>query len=156
MVFIPTAATNPRQKNRFRVDIDGLEAAYVYSVRLPVPRVTEKQYRGGGEVCPTKWPVGVEFSDMELSKILPADSLDYWAWAWLTKVVDLETQRIGVSSEYKMDLEIHDINFLSIPIHTWYIAGAWPKAIEYSDSDAESVEKKIQRLTIACDFCREV
>ena len=156
MPFIPTAATNPRQKNRYRVDIEGLEAAYVYSIKIPKVEVITKEYRGGGELYATEYPVGIKIGVFELFKIMPADSMDYWAWEWLTQVVDPAVQKLGVPSSYKRDIEVHHLNWLSVPIHTWYITGAWPKSIEYDDQGAEDLEKEIQRLILACELSEEV
>jgi len=156
MPFIPTAATNPRQKNRFRVDIEGLEAAYVYSIKLPKVEAITKEYRGGGELYSAKYPVGMKISDFELSKIMPADSMDYWAWNWLITVVDPDVQRIGVPSEYKKDIEVQHLNWLSVPIHTWYMAGAWPKIIDYGEQGAEDLDKVIQGIVLSVESCEEI
>jgi phage tail-like protein len=147
------ASVEPRTKNKFRVEIEGLEVAYVASVQIPDAELGTMEHAASGQSQPTKYASGqMQFGDIELKKIMPAQSPDSWAYNWLTKAVDPASFQHGPPSSYKRDIQIHHLNGAGAVVQTWNVAGAFCKKIGYDEQGSQDGDKLLQNVTLACDY----
>ena len=149
-------SVEPRTKNKYLVEIEGLEVAYVASIQLPDAELGTMEHAASGQSQPTKYANGqMQFGDIELKKIMPAQSADNWAYAWLTNAVDPATFEHGPPNNYKKDIQIHHLNGSGAVIQSWNVSGAFCKKISYDDQGSMDGDKLFQSVTISNDFYTE-
>lgn len=146
----------PRTKNKFRVEIEGLDVALVNSIQLPEAELEQMEHRASGQSQATKYASGgLKYGDIELKKIMPAQEADSWAYTWLTQAVDPTTFHHGPPASYKRDIQIHHLNGAGAVIQTFNVTGAWCKKIGYDEQGTSETEKLLQNVTLACDYYSE-
>lgn len=149
----PARVINPRLGARFKIEIDGIDAALVETVQRPGDKVTVIEHASGGMTHTQKTAGGMEtYDDLTLNKIMPAEELDDWAFAWLTQAVDQFTQRVGIPEEYKKTVTVHALNGEGVPIQTYKYAGCFVKEVTPSEHDAlDRAAKFMQTVIISVD-----
>ena len=143
----------PRTKNKFLIEIDGLDAALSESVKIPDFELGEMEHTAPGQTQPTKYASGkAKFGDIEIKKIMPANDTDTWAYDWITSAIDPATFEHGPPQNYKKDIQIHHLNGQGAIIQTWNVIGAWCKKIAYDEQATSDEDKMLQNVTLACDY----
>ena len=91
--------------------------------------------------------------DLTLTKVMPFDEQDLYAFEWLRQAVNPITQTLGSPADYKRDVVIHHLDQDGNPIDTWRYRGCYVKQVAYSNLDATTkTDKIIETVTLRVDF----
>jgi len=145
-------AVNPRSKNKWRIEIEGLDAALAFKVNIPEVEVVPKTHQAPGLSHPTSYAGDLKYGDIELEKVMPADEADEWAWDWFKQAIDPNTHEHGSPSDYKKDLIIWHLKEDGSNLEGWRVKGAFVLKLGYDDQESEDASAKIlEKVTLRPD-----
>jgi len=142
---------NPRKLYRFAVEVDGLDTAYAQKVKLPKIEVKSAKHGQGPFVVQTASKV--EFGQLELETLKPADSSAVWWKDWLALVVNLGTGAMGTPDVYKKTLSIVEYAPDGVTIvDRWEYTGCYPMDIDPAELDKLGEGNAIDKIKICVDL----
>lgn len=141
---------NPRKKAAFTVEINGIETALVYKVKLPVAEVPVDEFAGGGATRKLK-TAGIvkKFDDLELTKVIRADAADDTGWQMLITVVD----EGAPPADYKFDCTVteRDRDGSIIAVNRFLGAFCYKREREELDSSGDDAANSVEKLYLKVD-----
>jgi hypothetical protein len=141
---------NPRKLYRFAVECDGLETAYVQKVKLPKVEIKGAKHGNGPFVVSTASKV--EFGNLEMDSLKPADDSAVWWKDWLALVVNLNTGAMGTPDVYKKTLSVVEYGSDGVTIvDRWELSGVYPIDIDIADLDKLAEGNAVDKLKFSVD-----
>ncbi len=141
--------TNYYDKYAFLVSIGGFVRAGFSKADGLEESAEVIEYNEGGQLRPHKSPGKIKSKDLSLERG-ETDSVDMFTW-W-KKIADRANNSGGVAdSEYKKDIQIHQIDRAGTIRKTWNVYGSWPSTFGVDDWDGGSSEKHVEKLVLVND-----
>lgn len=141
---------NPRKLYRFAVECGGLETAYVQKCKIPKIEIKNAKHGDGPFVINTASKV--EFGNLELDCLKPAESSAVWWKDWLALIINLNDGSMGTPDLYKKTLFV--VEYASdgdTIVDRWEILGAFPIDIDPSDLDKLGEGNAVDKLKFCVD-----
>lgn len=143
---------NPRKLFRFAIECDGLETAWVQKCKIPKANVKTASHGEGPFLVKTASKV--EFSDLELDCLKPAESSSVWWKDWLALVINLNDGSMGTPDLYKKNLTINEYSSDGVTIiDSWSVEGVFPVEIEPSELEKLGEGNAVDKLKFSVDNC---
>lgn len=144
----------PKRKNRWMLEIDGIPAYMMKSAKRPswtteehvIDYLNFKKYFAGKQ---TFDPLTLTLYD----PIAPSGTLAVQEWMRLT--YEAKTGRAGYAAMYKKDLTLKMLDPLGAVAEKWNISGAWIQTFDASDLDYADGAPMELTLTIRYDSATE-
>lgn len=145
----PGAPRYQSDKNRFRIEIDGITHASFQTCSELAVEVGEILYREGGDMAPTAKDPGLyNVPDVTLGRGSVAD--DSELWDWFVEVADFSTNQGSLFPLYRrtVDIVVLDRDYTTT-LERWRLYDVWPKRFVAGEWDAEAEEKLIIQLVLS-------
>ena len=147
------AETNvtPRLTFNWRLEVEGVPAAYVSAVQIPKVETAVVIHSSGGAVHDTKTAGKLKYGDITIEKAMTATGGDRWAWDYLREARNNNGTGNPLTAKKAVTLS-HLADDGDVVIDAWEITGAWVGGIEYSKNDAlQEGERMVETCTLHCD-----
>ena len=142
---------NPRKLYRFAVECDGLETAYVQKCKIP--KIEVKDAKHGEGPFSIKTASKVDFGNIELDCLKPAESSAVWWKDWLALVINLNDGSMGTPDLYKKTIFIQEFSADGVTIiDSWECGGCFPVEIDPSELDKLGEGNAVDKLKLSCDY----
>lgn len=143
---------DPMKSFHFLIEIDDLEAAYVQEVTLPKCTHGVVEHTGAGDDFSTKTPGKSKVDNLTLTKVVPINGNDSWAWDWFRLARDPTTGKGVGADELKKDIKVHNLNDAGEIVRSWEYEGGWVVEFDPGKLDTKSEsDAVIESVTISVD-----
>jgi hypothetical protein len=141
---------NPRKMWPFVVECEGLETAYAQKVKIPKIEVKSAKHGDGPFTINTA--SRVDFGQLELEVLKPAESSATWWRDWLALVINMNDGSMGVPDVYKKTVFIveYAADGLTI-VDTTELDGVYPADFDVSELDKLADGNQIDKLKFNVD-----
>lgn len=147
----PTFPGNPSQKWQWKIQIDGVDAAWFEGCTLPHKTLAKDTFNPAGSVRPTNFAGRAEISEITLHKGVRSESADLQAYNWLTQACNTQTGDLGDPASYKRDLDICRVNRLGVTVEKHECKGCYVQEVSLDDPDGSSSDHMIENIVIVPD-----
>lgn len=146
---------NPRKNFNFQIYADGLNPWLAQDV--VIPEVSLDKTAHGDTNYEVKTAGMRKVGDMNIKKLMPADSTDTWLSAWLEQCQSAQSGGGDLPSNYKRDLfvEMFGPDNLTV-VGRWLITGAWPARRGDFSLSRMSSDNVIEDIDLSCDDCVQI
>jgi len=141
------------QEFRYRVLVNGMDAALCQSVTPGQRKNGIMKIYGGGMNHPHKEPGQVEFDDMELEYVIPISGSERGFWTQLADGAQNPETGYGDSAMPAIMLTIQDLDNQMNPVRSWDYFNCLVSVHDPGKRDASSIDKPLlEKVHIAYDF----
>jgi len=152
MAYTRTEPEYLAQTHRFRVEVDGFEAALFQTANLPEFEVQEVNFNPGGSVFAQKAPGRITYSDVVLEKGIMGDGSEQPVEDWLEKIIQAANGTQGKVPDVLKDINVMVLNNLMGVVKTYTLHGCFVKSATLGALSGEGGENIINSVTLAYQY----
>lgn len=144
------AVNNPQKQFNFAIEISGIDQFYFQELKTPDVEIAAVAHGATNHTIKTAGAVTT--GDAELMKLIPADTIDDFAYEWLYRAQNPETGKGGTPAQYKENVVVKRINGAGKTVDRYIWEGAWVRMISTSNfARGEANENIIETVTVSVD-----
>ena len=150
---MPAKVPNPRKQFQFGIFLPGLNPFLAQDVKLPDIDFDIQEH--GDTNFQVKTAGQVKYSNLQISKIMPATGLDNYMDQWAQRIQNTLLGGGELPSQYKVEAIVEEYSNDGITVlHRHTLSGVWPCKLNGKDLSRKGSENTIHSLEFCVDEMR--